>query len=153
MRFRKLSLQELEELKDEFIQFLASNTVTAQDWENLKETNNEKAEQLIEIFSDEVLDKALTNIKFLEKREPKNLLVFHCRKDEIDMIGLSIDNNSELDFTNENHFTEIASNVKINIFKSSKDYNKNREDEIFEMLESGCLTTDEKLYKTLVNLK
>lgn len=152
MKYRNLTSEELEELKEEFIQFLVSNTVTAADWVKIKETQIEKADKLIEMFSDQVLDKALTNIKFLEKREAKNIMLFHCRKDEIDMISLSIDNNSVYDFTKENDLAEIAANEKMSTFKSTKKYAKAREEEIFEMLSNGCLTTDEQLYKVLANM-
>jgi len=153
MKYRKLTTEELEELKEEFIQFLVSNTVTADDWVKIKETQIDKAEKLIEMFSDQVLDKALSNIKFLEKREAKNIMLFHCRKDEIDMISLSIDSNSPYDFTKENELVEIAEYEKLSSFKSTKKYSKIREEEIFDLLNNGCLTTDEQLYKVLANLK
>lgn len=154
MKYRKLTDEELEELKEEFIQFLVSNTITADDWVKIKEEENEKAKKLIELFSDQVMDKALTNINFLEHREPKNLMLFHCGKEVIDMIGLTIDSSSVYDFTNDNNnLTEIAKNDKISIFKKTKKYTKNREEEIFDMLNNGCLTTNEKLYKVLANLK
>ena len=35
MKFRRLTLAELQELESEFIQFLAANTVTGPDWQNL----------------------------------------------------------------------------------------------------------------------
>lgn len=153
MKYRILTTEELEELKEEFIQFLVSNTVTADDWVNIKENQLDKAEKLIEMFSDQVLDKALSNIKFLEHREPKNIMLFHCRKDEIDMISLSIDANSPYDFTNEHELSGIAENEKLNTFKNTKKYSKKREEEIFDMINNGCLTTDEQLYKVLANIK
>ena len=153
MKYRILTTEELEELKEEFIQYLVSNTVTADDWVKIKDTEVEKAEKLIELFSDQVLDKALTNIKFLEHRESKNLMLFHCTKESIDMIGLSVDENSELDLTEISNMGGIPENDSINVFKTSKKYSKNREEEIFDMLNNGCLTTDEKLYETLMNLK
>ena len=36
MKYRKLELAELELLRDEFVNFLAANTVTSQDWEKIK---------------------------------------------------------------------------------------------------------------------
>ena len=153
MKYRRLTNDELDELKEEFIQFLVSNTVTADDWVKIKEEDIEKAEKLIELFSDQVLDKALSNIKFLEHRESKNLMLFHCKKEEIDMIGLSIDTSSKYDLMNHSDLPEIAKEDKINTFKNTKKYSKKRELEIFEMLNNGCLTTDEKLYTVLVNLK
>ena len=144
-------MDELEELKDEFIHFLAANTITAEDWKSLKEEENEKAEQLIDIFSDLVMEKSLSNVRFLEKREAQNVLLFHAKTDEIDLIGLSIQN-SDYDLTNPDHLAELtkdASKAEVNIFKSSKPYSKQREDEVFELLQTGCLVTDNTLFSHL----
>ena len=152
MKYRKLTKEELNELEQEFIQFLVSNTITAEDWLEIKDQEIEKAEKLIELFSDQVLDKALSNIKFLEHRSPKNVLLFFCRQEEIDMIGLSIDPSSEFDLTNEEDLAKMTDREELSIFKNTKKYTKNREEEIFEMLNNGCLTTDEKLYKAFAKL-
>ena len=151
MRFRRLTLEELEQLKDEFIQFLAANTITGEDWATLKEEESEKAEKLIDIFSDIVMEKSLSNVRFLEKREPKNLLLFHAKTKEIDLIGLSIDSD-QYDFTNPEDLKELMENpssVNLQMFRSSKPYTKTREEEVFELLETGCLVTDKTLFAAL----
>jgi len=153
MRFRRLTLDELKELHEEFIQFLSSNTITGDDWKKLKEENYSKAESLIDIFSDIVLEKSISNIKFLEKRDAKTLLLFYCKEKDIELIGLSIDSNTSVDFTNPEDIDALAKgklNIKINTFKTSKPYNKNREDEIFTLLNDGCLVTDKKLFNVLL---
>ena len=61
MKFRRLTNEELQELEKEFVQFLVSNTVTADDWEKIKEDNPERAEGLIEIFSDIVFEKVISD--------------------------------------------------------------------------------------------
>lgn len=154
MRFRRLTIEELEELKDEFIQFLAANTITGDDWTKLKEEENEKAEKLIDIFSEIVMEKSLSNVRFLEKREPKNLLLFHARAEEIDLIGLSIDSD-QYDFTNPDDIKELMSDpskVNLQMFRSSKPYTKAREEEVFELLETGCQVTDNTLFAALSNV-
>lgn len=156
MKFRRLTLDELKELHEEFIQFLASNTITGEEWKHLKENNYEKAETLIEIFSDIVIEKSLSNIRFLEKREPKNLLLFHCKENEVDLIGLSLPEDSKVDLTNNEHIASVASEdmqTDLKIFRSSKMYQNNREEEVFKLLNEGCLITDEKLYSALITLE
>lgn len=151
MRFRRLTLDELDALKDEFIQFLASNTITGEDWKNLKEEEPEKAEKLIDIFSDIVMEKSLSNVRFLEKREPNNILLFHAKETEIELIGISIDSRHH-DLTNEKDLESLmqnASDIETKMLKSSKPYIKNREDEVFEMLQNGCLITNSTLFTNL----
>ena len=153
MRFRTLTLDELKELHEEFIQFLSSNTITGKDWKKIKKEDYPKAENLIDIFSDIVLEKSLSNIKFLEKREPNNLLLFKFNEKQIDLIGLSVDSNSKVDFTKTEDISALAEGdlkVRLNTFKTSKPYTENREDEMFKLLIDGCLVTDETLYNVLV---
>ena len=153
MRFRRLSLEELKELHEEFIQFLSSNTITGEDWKKIKEEEYDKAEKLIELFSDIVIEKSLSNVRFLEKRESQNLLLFHCKEKEIDLIGVNVLGEASVDFTNDDNIKELSKGTqkaKLNTFKTSKPYVGNREDEMFKMLEEGCMVTDEKLYKALL---
>lgn len=153
MRFRRLTMGELKELHQEFIQYLSSNTITGEDWKKIKEEEYEKAEKLIDMFSDIVFEKSISNIKYLEKRESKSLLLFHCKEKELELIGISLDENSKFDLTRQEDLNELsqdASSVEISSFKSSKAYAINREDELFKMLNEGCLATDEKLFNSLV---
>ncbi len=58
-KYRSLSQEELKPLEEDFIKFLAANTVAAEDWDKIKKDDPKKAEGLVEIFSDIVWDKAL----------------------------------------------------------------------------------------------
>lgn len=157
MKYRRLNDAELKELEKEFIDFLVSNTVTAQDWVFIKENEPLKAERLIELFSDLVLERALEKIEYLELREPKNLMLFRCTKEEMILIGVSATEGVEVDFTNENQLSELASgNFKegqFKVFKSIKKYTDTKEKEVYDLTEQGCMITDDKLFnlvKTLV---
>ena len=151
MRFRRLTLNELKELHKEFIQFLSSNTITGDDWKKIKADNYEKAEKLIDIFSDIVLEKSISNIKYLEKREPNSVLFFCFHSKEVLLIGVSTLDKT-IDFTNDTVIASLANgNIKteISTFKTAKPILGNREDEMFKMLEDGCLVSDGKIFKKL----
>lgn len=158
MKYRRLSNEELQELEKEFIDFLVSNTITAPDWEQLKAEAPEKAETLIELFSDVVFDKVLKKITYLEHRSTKELIIFNCSSDrEIELIGLSVSADQDIDLNNEASVASLLLNVdtlegKIKAFRQKKNYTANREKELFEMLQQGCIITDEKLFNTLHSL-
>ena len=99
MKYRRLTTEELAELETEFIRFLVSNTVTGDDWEKIKKEDPKKAEGLIEIFSDIVFDKTISKIEYLEMKTPKDLKIFRCNKDDIELMGLKIEGESDLDLT------------------------------------------------------
>lgn len=145
MSFRKLTEDELEELKEEFVQYLVANGVDASLWEKLKKDDFEKAERFVEKFSNVVLRKSLERIKYLEHRTPSDLKLFYCGEQTIDLIALK---SSIIDLTNVAEFnTEDFKNIQI--FKATKRYAKNREVELFEMTEKGCQITSNNLYDLL----
>lgn len=159
MKYRRLTTEELAELETEFIRFLVSNTVTGDDWEKIKKEDPEKAEGLIEIFSDIVFDKTISKIEYLEMKTPKDLKIFRCNKDDIELMGLKIEGESDLDLTADISSEEMmiklqSSDAKLQLYSANKKYkNENREQELFQMMQWGSLISDGKLFHLLRTLK
>lgn len=158
MKFRRLTNDELQELEKEFVQFLVSNTVTADDWEKIKEENPERAEGLIEIFSDIVFEKVIGNIKYLEHRTPKNLRAYYCVSDRIYMLSILVEGESDLDLS-KNDNPEIMmeklrkSGANLKVFSGEKKYKKEKALEVFELMQQGALIShDGNMYKLLSQL-
>lgn len=151
MKYKRLSTEELQELEKEFIHFLSSAQITAQDWEKMKKNETEKANELIDVFSDVVYDKVLSKIKFLEYRDEKTLNIFNCENEKIILVGLRVKEHSSIkldDLTVFHQWNESHTNA-VNVIKTEKIYSKEREREIFELLQTGCLITDDNLFKLL----
>lgn len=158
MKYRRLDNSELQDLEPQFIRFLASNTVTADDWTKLKSEDLEKAEKLIEMFSDIVFQQTLEKVEFLERRTPVELQIFSCEPEQIKLRGLRILGETSIDFTLNEGPEEMIKKLKqsdaeLQIYRAQKKYNKLREQELFEMLEQGCRITQGDLYQTLDQLK
>ncbi len=145
MKYRCLTDEELSELEEEFKHFLISNNVYTEEWEALNDKKDEKVQQMVEMFSDIVLDKALKNIKFLEHITPQDIKFFKCDEDEMTLIGIA-SKNQTIDFTKD-----TLSDFKddLDIFKTTKVYHKERELEVFDLLQSGCSIINEEHYKKL----
>ena len=145
MKYRILSDEELKELEGEFKHFLITNNVYTEEWEELNKTKDKKVMELVELFSDIVMDKALKNIRYLEHVTPHDIKSFWCEKDKMTLIGIA-SKNKEIDFTK--HILADFSD-DLDIFKTSKKYYKERELEVFELLNSGCTIIDEERFKKL----
>ena len=52
----------------------------------IKTTTPERAEQLIEVFSDIVFEKVIQKIEYLEHRTADDLKLFECKEDKINLI-------------------------------------------------------------------
>jgi hypothetical protein len=154
MKYKRLTIEELRELQPEFVHFLAAAQITGPDWDAMKKDEPSKAETLIEVFSDMVYDKVMSKIKFLEYREKKTLNIFHCSDDTITLVGLRVNEHSTMDLTAEDVFsrwTESSTN-SVNVIKTERSYQKERGIEVFELLQSGCLITDDRLFNLLKSM-
>jgi len=146
MKYRCLTDEELKELEEEFKHFLISNNVYTEEWEQLNKDNNEKVNLLVEMFSDIVMDKALKNVRFLEHLTPSDIKVFHCLDDKMVLIGIVAKDNN-IDFSAQS--IEELKSVPLDIFKTEKIYTKERELEVFDLLQSGCTIIDENQFKKI----
>lgn len=159
MKYRRLTLDELSELEEDFIQFLAANGIPGPEWENLKANEPKKAGELIDLFSDIIFDKTLENVEYLEFKTPQDIKTFHCQKHKIIMNGLMVDGKSDIDFTQAQDPEEISrllasSGAKLKVYTAQKKYHPSRKAELFKMMEGGALISrDGGLFKTLDSLK
>jgi len=154
MKYKRLVAEELYALEKEFITFLSSAQITGLDWDKMKKNEQEKAEELIDVFSDLVYEKVMSKIFFLEFRDKKELNIFHFEDDKIVLNGIRMKEDSSINLMSDDLFSEWNSNKsnEISIIKTEKVYIKERGIEIFEMLEKGCYITDDKLFKAIADL-
>jgi len=155
MKYRYLTDEELKLLEKDFIQFLVANGIDNDEWVRINKESKENALEIVGLFSDVVIEKALENVFYLEHRTPKSLKLFHCKKDQISLIGLDIDEASSLDFTvkdsAENALTTGTDSIKS--YKTSKEYVGSRAEELFKMMDAGCYIVDGKFYNSLNHLR
>lgn len=155
MKFRRLTLDELQELEQPFIQFLAANTITGPDWAKLKEEDPQKASGLVDIFSDIAFERIVKNIEYLEFHTPTDIKTFHCAADTIVLHGLRINGDAPVDFSSDLTFEAIilqmdAAGAHLQMYSAAKNYHPNREQEVFTMLESGArISRDGALFKAI----
>ena len=153
-KYRRLTNEELELLEDDLIQFLAANSVTGDDWEKLKKDEPDRAMGLIDRFSDIVFEKVLSKDVDLEHRSPKKLKLFRCEQKRIRLMGLDLPASSPIDMTDPEAYKELMQDPKkygtgADVYKAEKGYDKDREEEIKEMLEHGSRLTEKKFFTLL----
>lgn len=159
MKYRRLRPDELEQLEQEFIHFLVANGIPGPDWEKIKANENEKAEELIGLFSDIIFDKTLEQVRYLEFKTPKDIKTFHCLEDKIVLNGLRVEGDTALDLTQTQDPREMlqllsAGSAKLKLYTAQKAYQPSRKQELFKMMESGALISrDGALFNSLEELK
>lgn len=151
-KYRRLHPEELKELEREFVKFLAGNSITGEDWEKLKKEENEKAESLIDVFSDFFWETSLANIKCVERRAPKAMEVYKFDDEKASVIKLTIQENATIDFTDSDDMNDLASG-RIDLdaftpefFTGHRDYIVSREMLLFELIEQGARPCASSVY-------
>lgn len=157
VKYRRLNQEELKELEQDFVHFLSAQSITADDWISIKETDESRMNELIDQFSDIVLEKALSNISYLEMLSEKEMRIFKMDDSKARLVGLKAATSS-LDLRREEDlellFKEIDVMKKQNIelFQLNKEYTKPKADEVFFLIQNGALISDNKLYDILDSL-
>ena len=132
MKYSRLPQEELEKLKDDFVDFLVVNGITADDWLSIKENEPINAERIIEQFSDVIWEGVLRKLEYLDKLENDCSYHFKCLNDKIELIRL------------------LKQDNKIVRQMASKQYAKTRELELFDMITNGCVISDGANFESLV---
>ena len=149
-KYRLLTREELSEFKKEFIDYLVVNGLTAEDWEKIKIDSPEKANKMLELFSDVVFEGVLRKVTFLDFKSKSSIKSFQCLEDKIVLVGIDTNNESLnlLDVKEVSSFVEKPPKG-LSVYTSEKQYSKGREKELFSMISSGCEIADGSLFKSL----
>lgn len=147
MRYRVLSNEEMEGLKDEFIKFLVVNGLDADMWQEMKINQIDKAEGILISFSDFILENVLNKIQYMDFSDTHNILAFQCNKDSIVLIGLE----SEEQYENQDDMLQglLSKPNTFKVYKEEKTYHPDRNTELFKMAESGARITDSQIFDYL----
>ncbi|MBK9257814.1 MAG: hypothetical protein IPM42_20355 [Saprospiraceae bacterium] len=148
-KFRRLTIEELELLESDFIDFLVVNGITAGDWKKIKHKNPENADVLLGGFSDVIFAGILRKVKYLEHLSAKSLKLFCLENEHIALTGLDLKSGTGLRFPENGNIVEfIEKNAsEIEIYRSEKAYSNDMLLEIYNMMEGGCIKTEGELYK------
>jgi hypothetical protein len=153
MKYRSLSIEELELLEKEFVNFLAVNGIDAPLWVEIKENDTRLMLTLIEQFSDMVLEASLQKIHYAEFAAAKSLQAIHFLPEKMICAGIRLSSDSNIDLTKPEHFKQLASGeiaLNAKYFVTEQPYTKSREEDIFLLLETGFSIADSKLFEVLV---
>ena len=148
MKYSRLTKEQLEALHQEFINFLASQSITGEEWKSLKVKKPEVAEEELDIFSDLVWEGALKQSKFLENIASQQLFLFKVGETELSLIVVKVTNDSK-DITTAEGYRWLQQNFasdEVEFFTSSKEFSEDKNGDIFSLIQQGATITKGELY-------
>lgn len=148
MKYTRLTKEQLEELHQEFINFLATQSITAAEWDQIKKEKPEVAEEELDIFSDLVWEGVLDKVSYLEHFSPQQMFLFHITQVEIHLIAIKIENEA-IDISTREGYQWLQKNLMddaVNLYTSTKAISEDRNKDIFALIQQGASITKGKLY-------
>ena len=148
MKYARLSREQFEELHQEFINFLASQSITGDEWEDIKINKPEVAEQELDVFSDLVWEGVLNQAQFLEHFSPQQIFLFKITEFSINLIAIKVENEA-VDVTTREGYNWLQQNLmnnSVSLYTSSKAISDDRNKDIFALVQQGSVITKGELY-------
>ena len=144
MAYRLLTIEELALFQKEFIDFLVINGIDADEWEKIKIREPKKTDEIIAIFSRFIFESVFKKVKYLDFISEFQIKSFQCLNEKIILVGLD----SGIKITNKN-WGEIQKHPQTKLFFTEKEYQTNREEELFNMVQNGAQISDGDWFKKL----
>lgn len=149
MKYTRLSKEQFEELHQEFINFLATQSITAEEWSKLKVEKPEVAEQELDVFSDLIWEGVLTKVKYLENISESHMHLFELTDKEMKLISVKV-LNPEIDLRTEVGFGWFKRNFQsdfVEYLTASKKYSDDKNADKFALIQQGAVITKGALYQ------
>lgn len=142
-QFELFSLDEFKYLEKEFIQFLATNGISADYWEKLISEKDIKVNEILEDFNRFIHQTVLEKAEILEKRTEDSLTIFYSEMDRLHFVRVENNVSGIFDFENEFDLIDfqnfLTKNVsKISVFRGEKTIKISKANEFHTLLKSGC---------------
>lgn len=154
MKYSRLTKEQLEELHPEFINFLATQSIDKKEWDEIKANKPTIAEQEIDVFSDMIWDKALTNVKFIDHFSKNYIFLFKCIDSDVFsyVINSSDPNTDFLSADGINWLSENIFSDSVEIQQGKKDISNGRNESLFEIIKKGGIISKGELFGKLESL-
>ncbi|MCK7591830.1 DUF6495 family protein [Subsaxibacter sp. CAU 1640] len=149
MKYTRLTKEQFEELHKEFINFLATQSITADEWTDIKQNKPEVAEQELDVFSDLVWEGVLGQVKYLEHISAHQMHLFCLKEDIMHLIAIKIKNEAT-DLTTTDGFDWFRNNLlsdDVEFLTANKSYTDDKYLDKFKLIQQGAVITKGELFR------
>jgi len=147
MKYSRLTKEQFEELHKEFIIFLATQSITAEEWTTIKKDKPEVAEHELDVFSDLVWEGVLNKAKYLEHISEKHMHLFGLRESDMHVIAVTVKN--DVNLTTNKGYQWLRENLmddNVEFLQATKSYSEDKNLDKFKLIQQGSVITKGELY-------
>jgi cag pathogenicity island protein 24 len=149
MKYTRLTKEQFEELRQEFINFLATQSITAEEWADIKANKPEVAEDELDVFSDLVWEGVLKQVTYLEHISPQQMHLFHLKDKDMQLIAVKL-NIDTVDLTTHQGFEWLREHLlsdDVEFLTAKKVYSEDKALDKFKLIQQGGVITKGDLYE------
>ncbi len=149
MKYSRLTKEQFEALHEEFINFLATQSITGEEWNKIKLEQPQVAEQELDVFSDLIWEGVLSKAAYLENISPTQLFLFHLGTSEMRLIVVKVTH--PIDLTTSEGMQWLQEHVHddaVEILQARKGYSEDKHKDIFELIRQGAVISEGGLFKS-----
>ncbi len=153
MKYRQLTKEQFESLHEEFAKFLATQSVDVKEWNQIKKEKPHVAEEEMNVFSDIVWEDVLNKTNYVEHFSKDSANLFKCNEKDIQRIAIKV--NWDINLLEQEGFEWLMKNPtdnSVEIYKGTKKYNKERNKEIFDLIEKGSHISKGEIFEYFSSL-
>src|SRR5690606_1095925 len=154
MKYARLTKEQFEELHQEFINFLATQSITAEEWQEIKANKPEVAEQELEVFSDLVWEGVLQKVDYMEHISAQRMYLFKLAETNMHVIAVTL--KSEVaDLSTSEGFSWLRENLmsdEVEFLQANKTYSEDKQLDKFQLIQQGAVITKGELFQYFDNL-
>ena len=149
MKYTRLTKEQLEELQPEFINFLATQSITGDEWAKIKKDTPKVAEDELDVFSDLIWEGVLGKVMYLENISEQQMHLFQLVEKEMKLIAVKV-MNPKIDLTTEIGFNWFKKNWQsdfVEYMTAAKAYTDDKNLDKFQLIKQGAVITKGELYQ------
>ena len=149
MKYARLTKEQFQEVHPEFTRFLATQAISAEEWEKLKIEKPEVAEQELDVFSDLIWEGVLSRVTYLENISARDMHLFHLDDKQMHLISVKL-SNPDIDLRTAAGFAWFKKHWQsdwVQYLTASKVYSDEPNRDKFELIRKGAVITKGDLYQ------
>lgn len=149
MKYARLTKEQFETLHEEFINFLATQSITSEEWTQIKKDKPEVAEGELDVFSDLIWEGVLSKVNYVEHFSKQQLFLFKIGAAEMELVAIKLQNEAIDIMTKEGYqwLRDHLMSDEVTIYSSRKAITEDRNKDIFALIQQGANITKGELYR------